>query len=80
MWGGRFSSKTNSLIEEINASIKFDHHLAMHDINGSIAHVTMLSECSIIREGEAKKIVMGLEKIRSEITKNEFEYNCNCVT
>jgi argininosuccinate lyase len=74
MWGGRFSSKTNSLIEEINASIKFDHHLAMHDINGSIAHVTMLSECSIIREDEAKKIVMGLEKIRSEITKNEFEY------
>ena len=74
MWGGRFSSKTNSLIEEINASIKFDHHLAMHDIDGSIAHVTMLSECSIIREGEAKKIVMGLEKIRSEITKNEFEY------
>ena len=74
MWGGRFSSKTNSLIEEINASIKFDHHLAMHDIDGSIAHVTMLSECSIIREDEAKKIVMGLEKIRSEITKNEFEY------
>ena len=74
MWGGRFSSKTNSLIEEINASIKFDHHLAMHDIDGSIAHVTMLSECSIIREEEAKKIVMGLEKIRSEITKNEFEY------
>lgn len=74
MWGGRFSSKTNSLIEEMNASIKFDHHLAMHDINGSIAHVTMLSECSIIREDEAKKIVMGLEKIRSEITKNEFEY------
>ena len=74
MWGGRFSSKTNSLIEEINASIKFDHHLAMHDINGSIAHVTMLSECSIITEDEAKKIVIGLEKIRSEITKNEFEY------
>mgnify|MGYP003325617426 FL=1 len=74
MWGGRFSSKTNTLIEEINASIKFDHRLAMYDINGSIAHVTMLSECSIIREGEAKKIVMGLEKIRSEITKNEFEY------
>ena len=74
MWGGRFSSKTNSLIEEINASIKFDYRLAMHDINGSIAHVTMLSECSIIKEGEAKKIVMGLEKIRSEITKNEFEY------
>jgi argininosuccinate lyase len=74
MWGGRFSSKTNTLIEEINASIKFDHRLAMYDINGSIAHVNMLSECSIITKSEAKKIVIGLEEIRSEITKDEFEF------
>ena len=55
MWGGRFSSKTDTLIEKINASIKFDYRLAMHDIDGSIAHVHMLADCSIIKNKEAKQ-------------------------
>ena len=74
MWGGRFSSKTDTLIEKINASIKFDYRLAMHDIDGSIAHVNMLADCSIIKKKEAKQIILGLEEIRKEILEDKFEY------
>ena len=74
MWGGRFSSKTDKLLEEINASIKYDYRLAMHDIDGSIAHVEMLGSCSIITKEESKKIINGLLKIKSEIKNNNFNF------
>ena len=32
------------------------------DIEGSIAHATMLGECGIIRKSEAEHIVEGLER------------------
>jgi len=74
MWGGRFTSKTDALLEDLNASIKYDYRLAIQDIDGSIAHATMLAECSIIKREESKKIIDGLKKIRSEILAENFEF------
>ena len=74
MWGGRFTSKTDTLLEDLNASIKYDHRLAIQDIDGSIAHATMLAECSIIKSEESKKIIDGLKKIRDEILAENFEF------
>ena len=48
MWGGRFSSGPDAIMEEINASIGFDHRLYKQDIAGSIAHATMLAEAGIL--------------------------------
>jgi argininosuccinate lyase len=44
MWGGRFASGPAAIMEEINASIDFDRKLFAQDIDGSIAHATMLAK------------------------------------
>ena len=37
------------------------------DIDGSIAHVTMLGKQGIVSEEEKEKIIAGLEEIRKDI-------------
>ncbi|MCP3900651.1 MAG: argininosuccinate lyase, partial [Desulfobacteraceae bacterium] len=75
LWGGRFSEKTDKLVEKINASISFDKRLYSKDIEGSIAHVKMLAHESIIKEDEADKIVKGLLKVHAQIEKGEIKYS-----
>ena len=48
IWGGRFSSKSNDLMDAINVSIDFDKRLAFEDLRGSRAHVKMLGKADII--------------------------------
>ena len=52
IWGGRFSSSTDPLMEEFNSSIGFDKILYIEDIEGSIAHSEMLSKQNIISKNE----------------------------
>ena len=42
LWGGRFTKETDQLVYNFNASINFDKKLYREDIQGSIAHVTMM--------------------------------------
>ncbi|MGI5988997.1 MAG: argininosuccinate lyase [Lachnospiraceae bacterium] len=67
LWGGRFTKETNALVNEFNASITFDRRFYRQDIEGSIAHATMLGKTGIISEDESKKIVEGLKGILSDI-------------
>ena len=48
MWGGRFASGPDAIMEEINASIDFDRHLYRQDIAASKAHAAMLAKQGII--------------------------------
>ena len=48
LWGGRFNSSTEDIVEQLNASIEFDQRLFHEDISGSIAHAKMLESCDII--------------------------------
>jgi argininosuccinate lyase len=57
----------DALVEKFNASIPYDNRLYEYDIQGSIAHVTMLGEQGIVSKAEMSKIVKGLEEIRAEI-------------
>jgi argininosuccinate lyase len=75
MWGGRFQSAPHAIIEEINASIDFDRKLALQDIAGSNAHVTMLAETGIITREQADAIAAGLERIRGEIESGTFTFS-----
>lgn len=43
LWGGRFTKETNELVNNFNASISFDQKFYKQDIQGSIAHATMLA-------------------------------------
>ena len=43
LWKGRTSAKTSALADEFNSSIKIDKRMYKEDIEGSMAHVAMLS-------------------------------------
>jgi len=75
MWGGRFASGPDAIMEEINASIDFDRKLYAQDIAGSKAHASMLAEQGIISSEDATQIVAGLDTIMSEIEAGTFEYS-----
>ncbi len=71
LWGGRFTKPTNELVDEYTASIHFDQKLAVHDIQGSLAHVEMLKVCGILSEEDAGDITDGLKAVGSKITAGE---------
>jgi argininosuccinate lyase len=75
MWGGRFASGPDGLMEEINSSIDFDRHLYRQDIAASKAHADMLAKQGIIGADDAKKIDHGLDTILSEIEGGKFSFS-----
>ena len=75
MWGGRFASGPDSIMEEINASIGFDRRLAAQDIAGSKAHAAMLAETGIITAEDAAAIGDGLDRIAGEIEAGTFTFS-----
>jgi len=74
MWGGRFETGPDAIMEEINASIGFDQRLYAQDIAGSKAHAAMLAAQGIIEKADAEKIVAGLDTILSEIELGQFTF------
>ncbi|MEQ8308980.1 MAG: argininosuccinate lyase [Hoeflea sp.] len=75
MWGGRFASGPDAIMEEINASIDFDRKLYAQDIAGSLAHAAMLAKTGIISVEDCDKISHGLNTILSEIEDNSFSFS-----
>lgn len=75
MWGGRFASGPDAIMEEINASIDFDRRLYDEDIAGSKAHAAMLADQGIISAEDASQIIAGLEDIRAEIADGRFTFS-----
>ena len=63
LWGGRFKSGVNELVNTFNASISIDSRMYKEDILGSLAHVKMLGKQGIIPAKDSEKIVNGLNKI-----------------
>jgi argininosuccinate lyase len=74
MWGGRFAEETDKLVQEFNASINVDKHMALQDIQGSVAHATMLGEQGIISKKEVAQIIKGLESIRKDVQAGKFVF------
>ena len=74
MWGGRFATGPDAIMEEINASIDFDRHLYRQDIMASKAHAQMLAKQGIIAADDAKSIAHGLDTILSEIETGTFSF------
>jgi argininosuccinate lyase len=75
MWGGRFSTGVDAIMQAINASIDFDKRLAAQDIAGSRAHAAMLAACGIITDKDAGAIREGLLTVLSEIETGEFAFS-----
>ncbi len=75
MWGSRFSSGPDAIMEDINASIDFDKRLYAQDIQGSRVHCQMLVATGIISNEDGEKIAHGLDTILSEIEAGKFEFS-----
>lgn len=71
----RLTQPTNAFVEEFTASVQFDQRLYQQDINGSIAHATMLCSVGILSEVERDQIIRGLNVIRDEIESDQFEWS-----
>ena len=77
LWGGRFEKEMDELVKQFNASIGFDQRMYNEDIDGSIAHVTMLGEQGIVSMEEKDQIIAGLERIREKIASGEIVFSVN---
>ena len=75
LWGGRFNEPTDEFVKIFGASIAFDKILALYDIQGSIAHATMLSEIDVLNSSELNEILKGLTKIKDEIVNDQFNWS-----
>ncbi len=75
LWGGRFNEPTDEFVKIFGASVSFDKVLALYDIEGSIAHATMLSEVDVLTTTELKQILEGLDKIKDEIINGQFSWS-----
>ena len=67
LWGGRFRSEENKLMEEFNKSFGFDSVLYKQDIEGSLAHVYMQVQVGLLTEEEGQLITEGLKAIEKDI-------------
>ena len=75
MWAGRFTKQIDERVNDFNSSIKFDSRMYRSDIEGSIAHATMLGECGIIDKSESEKIIAGLNGILEDIESGKLEFD-----
>jgi argininosuccinate lyase len=75
MWGSRFKSGPDAIMQEINASIGFDKRLFAQDIAGSKAHAAMLAQQGIISKSDAKEISRGLDQVQAEIEQGKFTFS-----
>lgn len=73
LWGGRFTKETDQLVYNFNASITFDQKFYKQDIEGSIAHVTMLGKQGILTQDEKEAIVKCLNEIKSDVEEGRLE-------
>ena len=77
MWAGRFSKEVDSKVNAFNSSISFDARMYKQDIEGSIAHATMLGEQGIISMSDSLEIIGGLKEILSDLESGKLEIDPN---
>ncbi|MDQ0220062.1 argininosuccinate lyase [Peribacillus cavernae] len=75
LWGGRFTKSAEEWVDEFGASISFDQELVMEDIQGSLAHVTMLKKCGILPESDAEKIIEGLDVLQDKAENGQLSFS-----
>ncbi len=72
MWGGRFESGPDALVQAYTESVSFDRALYAQDIAGSKAHAKMLGKQGVLSLEEAKILCDGLDAVQTEIEAGKF--------
>lgn len=74
-WGGRFNEPTDAFVQRFTASIQFDQRLYRHDIQGSVAHATMLEKAGVLSSEERDAIIQGLSEVQADIESGKQEWS-----
>ena len=74
-WGGRFSEPTDAFVARFTASVDFDQRMYKQDIQGSIAHATMLAKVGVLTAAEREQIIQGLSEVQADIEAGTFEWS-----
>lgn len=69
LWGGRFSKKTDPLVEKFTKSIQYDKKLAVYDLIGSMIHVQVLKKVEYLKPKEAAELDKALASIYESLEK-----------
>ena len=77
LWAGRFSKEADKKTNDFNSSIATDSRMYACDIEGSIAHVTMLAAQGIISADDGAAIAAELAKIKEEIASGSLAIDPN---
>ncbi|MDH7498535.1 MAG: argininosuccinate lyase [Syntrophomonadaceae bacterium] len=75
LWGGRFTGRTDELVERFNSSLAVDCRLYREDIRGSMAHAAMLARQGYLAPEEAEAIVAGLQQILDDIESGRLQFD-----
>jgi argininosuccinate lyase len=73
-WSALFSEPMSELVKRYTASVNFDKRLWRADIDGSLAHATMLAAQGIIGAQDLADIQRGMAQIREDIEAGRFEW------
>ena len=74
-WGGRFNEPTDAFVARFTASVEFDQRMYRQDIQGSVAHATMLEKAGVLSVEERDAIIQGLAEIQQDIEAGRFEWS-----
>ena len=78
MWAGRTDGKTEKIADDFNSSIHFDSRMYRQDIEGSMAHASMLAAQNIISQDDAQCLIDGLEQILLDIDSGKLPIDMEC--
>ena len=78
MWAGRFSKALDKTADDFNSSIHTDCRMYRQDIQGSMAHASMLTAQKIITDDDCELILSGLESILKDIDRGALEIDMSC--
>ena len=78
LWQGRFKKSLSKTTNDFNSSISFDSRMFKEDIEGSIAHATMLGETGIIKKEESENIINVLKGILDDLLSGRLQFDMEC--
>jgi len=70
--GGRFRAAPGEDMQRFSSSLGVDLRMLDEDVDGSIAHATMLGETGILSLEEAERLREGLEDVRREFSEGRY--------
>lgn len=71
---GRFDGAAAADLAAYSESVSFDWRLWLQDVQGSIAHATMLRKIGVLTPAEHRAILRGLKSIGREIAAGQFRW------